>query len=381
MSAGQLSFRLSLLVGSIFLALGLFLPFWPVFLELRGMTAVEIGILLAAATWVKILGVPFWGRIADRSGNTRGVLLLLGLASLLAYLYLGLAGGFLLLLIGHIFLGFVYNPLIPLTDAEILSAGRRRGIDYGRVRLWGSVAFVAGNLAGGALLELEGGRWFLGAILASLLLAAGAAASLPRAEKPNSDSAPLQWRLLLTNGNFLRLVLIAGFLQSSHAAYYAVSSLTWLAAGHSETTIAWLWAEGVLVEIALLAVSGRLMVRTKPADLLLLAGAAGVLRWTVTGLSSDLGVLIAAQALHALTFAAAHLGAVLLIAKTVPSGAAASGQAIYTALQGGIMMGLALLAAGFLYDISPASAFAAMAVLSGLGLIFGLLWHRRLALP
>ncbi|GAB5470995.1 MAG: 3-phenylpropionate MFS transporter [Rhodospirillales bacterium] len=379
MTSLQLSLRLSILVGAIFMALGLFLPFWPVLLEMRGMDAAEIGILLAVATWIKIVGVPFWGRMADRRGDARSVLLFLALASLAAYLFLGAAAGFFLLLLGHLLLGFVYNPLIPITDSEILRAGRTSAVDYGRVRLWGSCAFVAGNLAGGGLVELDQGRWFLAAILASLLVAAAAAYSLPPAAASRPPPLRGAWRLLLGDRRFLCLVLIAGCLQASHAAYYAVSSLAWLAAGHSETTIALLWAEGVVVEILLLAYSGRLLARFGAAQLLIIAGAAGVLRWSATAATAELSVLVAAQALHALTFAAAHLGAVHLIARSVPSGAAASGQALYTALQGGIMMGLALLAAGFLYEISAAAAFTAMAVLSAMGFVLALLWRRRLA--
>lgn len=379
MSDSALTLRFSLLVAAVFLALGLYLPFWPVLLESRGMTAGEIGLLLAAATWVKILGVPFWGRVADRSGDARRILAGLALASMAAYLGLGASEGFLLLLLGHLFLGFVYNPLIPIADAEILRAGPGRGVDYGRVRLWGSVTFVLGSLIGGALVEPAEGRWFLATILASLLLAALAALSLPPAPKRRPPPLAGAWRLLLTDRRFLALVLVAGCLQASHAAYYAVSSIAWIAAGLSEETVSWLWAEGVIVEVVLLAAGSRILGRLGPVGLLVLGGAAGTLRWSLTALSADLGLLVAVQALHALTFAASHLGAVHLISRSVPAAAANSGQALYTALQGGVMMGLALLLAGALYEVSAAASFLAMACLSAAGLLLALLWRRLLA--
>lgn len=381
MSARALSLRYSLLIGGIFLVLGLFLPFWPVLLEARGLDAGEIGVLLAATTWVKIVAVPLWGRLADRRGDARSVLLLLGLLSLLAYLWLGFNAAFLLLLLGHLLLGIAFNPLIPLTDSAILQAAPRQGIDYARIRLWGSVTFILGNLVGGELVGIAQGVWFIAAIAASLLLVIGAAFSLPKVPRRARPSTAGTWRLLLSDRRFLVLVLVAGCFQSSHAAYYAVSSLAWLAEGHSESTIAWLWAEGVLVEILLFLVGSRLLLRVGPYRLLLIAGLAGVLRWSGTALSAELPVLVAMQSLHALTFAAAHLGAVTLIARIVPSEAAASGQALYAALQGGIMMGLGLLLAGFLFEISPASSFLAMAGLSAVGFLLALVWHDRLALP
>ncbi len=72
------------------------------------------------------------------------------------------------------------------------------------------------------------------------------------------------------------------------AAYYGFSALHWQAAGLSEATIGWLWAEGVAVEVLLFALSGAVMARASPAALLMLAALAGMLRWTVLASSTDL---------------------------------------------------------------------------------------------
>ncbi|MBC6406556.1 MAG: MFS transporter [Rhodospirillales bacterium] len=372
--------RLSILVGAIFFVLGLTLPFWPVFLELHGMSAGDIGLLLAASTWVKILGVPFWGRMADRRQDTRTVLLLLALLSLSVYLWFGAVTGFLLFLIGHLLLGFVVNPLVPLSDSEILKAGRSRGLDYGRIRLWGSIAFIAGNLAGGALIEPDRGYWYLASLAAGMALTACAAASLPRAPRDRRPLPAGPWRVLLTDRPFLFLILIAGLLQASHAAYYALSALIWREAGLSDSTIAWLWAEGVLAEIAFLAFGSRVLACLGHRGLLLLAAAGGILRWSVMAVMTDLTALIAIQSLHALTFAAAHLGAVTLIVQIVPASAAASGQALAAALQGGVMMGLALFLAGELSEVSSAGAFFTMAGFSGIALVLTLCRWQGLSL-
>ncbi len=381
MSNLALSIRYSLIVGGIFLVLGLALPFWPVFLEERGQNPGEIGLLLAAATWIKVIALPLWGRMADKRGDTRSILMLLGLLSLLAYLWLGANAAFLPLLLGHLVLGFVFNPLIPIADSSILQAASKQGIDYARVRLWGSVSFILGNLIGGELVSRAGGQWFIGVIAFSLLLVAVTAFTLPKAPPRQRSAPPRTWRLLLSDRRFMTLVAVGGCFQASHAAYYAVSSILWLGEGLSESTIAWLWAEGVLVEILLFAVGAKLLAGLGPFRLLLIAGLAGILRWSVTAVSADLTVLVAMQSLHALTFAAAHLATVTLIAQIVPRGAAASGQALHVALQGGIIMGLALLLAGFLFEVSPASAFLAMAALSGLGFLLALVWRRHLLLP
>src|ERR1700757_3497561 len=54
--------RLSAFYATIFLVTGIQLPYWPVWLVSRGFGAREIGLLLAAGIWVKVLVTPASGR-------------------------------------------------------------------------------------------------------------------------------------------------------------------------------------------------------------------------------------------------------------------------------------------------------------------------------
>src|SRR3546814_8893414 len=81
-----------------------------------------------------------------------------------------------------------------------------------------------------------------------------------------------------------------------------------------------LWAEGVIAEVLLFACGAKVVQRLGPARMLLLGALAGVVRWTLLAASTDLAVLFAAQALHAFTFGAAHLGAIAFIARAAPAG-------------------------------------------------------------
>jgi PPP family 3-phenylpropionic acid transporter len=57
--------RLSAFYAAVFLVAGIQLPFWPVWLPSRGLTATGIGMLLAAAIWAKVLATPAIGAVAD----------------------------------------------------------------------------------------------------------------------------------------------------------------------------------------------------------------------------------------------------------------------------------------------------------------------------
>jgi PPP family 3-phenylpropionic acid transporter len=213
--------------------------------------------------------------------------------------------------------------------------------------------------------------------LGALGLTVLAALALPGRRDPPRKAARSSPFALLRNRRFLLFLGAASLLQASHAAYYGFSALHWQAAGLSEVTIGWLWAEGVIAEVLLFAFSGAVLARTGPAALLTLAAGAGMLRWTVLAASTDLSFLIAVQALHGLTFGAAHLGAMHFVARAAPPGLTATAQSLYSAVSGGIAMGLAMLLAGALYEAAAGRAFLAMAVLSAGGLVLALLLQRR----
>jgi PPP family 3-phenylpropionic acid transporter len=94
------------------------------------------------------------------------------------------------------------------------------------------------------------------------------------------------------------------------------------------------------------------------------------------GLVPGLLPAFALQLLHALTFGATHFGAMNFLSRTVPPGAAASAQALYSGASAGIGSGLVMLGAGALYATYGGGAYFFMAALSAVGLL-GVVWFAR----
>jgi PPP family 3-phenylpropionic acid transporter len=116
------------------------------------------------------------------------------------------------------------------------------------------------------------------------------------------------------------------------------------------------------------AFSGAVMRRIGPVELIALGSGAAVLRWLAMGFDPPLGVLMLLQASHALTYSAAHLGAIHFIGRFVPEGQSGTAQALYASVTGGIGLGGAMLIAGPLYADYGGRAYWAMAVLAGVAL-------------
>lgn len=373
-----MALRFSLYYAAVFLAVGIYAPFWPAWLGHRGLDAGEIGLVASAAIWTRALGTPVIAHFADRTGAYRRIIAVSAAGGACAYAALGLADGFWPLLAGNLVAGSLFMALIPLGESlASRSAGPRR-FDYGRVRLWGSITFILAAYLGGAAIERGGDAVTLYIMIAALCLSLAAGARLPERRRAAAVATRLPALALLGDRRFLVFILAVSLLQSSHALLYLFATIHWREAGIGNAVIGALWAEGVIAEIALFAFSGAVVARLGPARLMLLAAAAGVLRWTALAETTDVLALACVQWLHGLTFGAAHLAAMHHMLRTVPEHMSASAQSLYSGFAIGLAMGLAMLAGGWLFEAEGGAAFRAMAVLSAAGGVAAL-WLGRLS--
>ena len=371
--------RFALFYAAVFLTIGIYLPYWPLWLESRGLGPAEICSVLAAGSWVKLISNPLAGQIADRWGRPRETLALLTAATVILFSGFLLIRDFWMIFALQLAAAACFQPLIPLSESRTMQAVLGEGQDYGRIRLWGSITFVVGVLAMGWGVEVLPADGILWLLLAGLGLTLVAALILPPARGARSEPGPSGLSWFWRNPDFLAVLGCAALLQSSHALYYGFSAVAWKGAGLSGLAIGCLWSLGVLAEVVFFAVSTRVISRFGVWPLLCVAAAAGVMRWSVTGITTAVPALVAVQLLHAATFAAGHLAAVWFIARRSPPDLAATAQSLYAALAGGIAMGTMMLAAGWLYGRFGLEAFFAMATISALGLIWAVLLRSVIA--
>ncbi|HQF30880.1 MAG TPA: MFS transporter [Hyphomicrobiales bacterium] len=359
--------RLSFFYGALFLSIGVYLPFFPVWLSSRGLSESEIGAVLAAPLVVRILFTPISGAIADRQASRKGMLVLYCWLALLGFSILGAVSGFVATLLAVAFTAVFWSSVMPLTEALALVGVRRYKADYGRMRLWGSATFIIANFAAGAALDLWPTGIVYWLILGTVAFAAMSAHGLPRVPSADpvgttgvAEIAAPGARAVLANPAFLAMLGASALTQASHAMMYTFGSIYWQARGFSGLSIGVLWALGVIAEITLFAVSGRVLARISPVGLMAVGAGAAVLRWSLMPLEPPLAVTAILQLLHGLTFGAAHLGIVHFIARSVPERYSGSAQSLnFTAM--GACMALATYASGQLYKAAGAAAFGAMA--------------------
>jgi PPP family 3-phenylpropionic acid transporter len=376
--------RLASFYAAAFFLVGIQLPFWPIFLAGRGLGVGEIGFVLAAALWIKVLVNPLAGLLADRSGRRRGVMILFAAINLAGFVLFVPAHGFWPLLLVNALTTSAASSLLPLGETLALGIVYARRLDYGRIRLWGSVSFILGSLGAGVFVAAESSEIVLALLIGAAALNVVSCLALPSPAAAPRDAVRADWRRLLLDRRQLLFLSAATAIQASHSVYYGFGTLNWYALGYSPQAIGWLWAEGVVAEIVLFAAGAWLLARLGPAQLLVLAGGAGAVRWGVMAGEIPLALLIVAQAMHALTFGAAHLGAMHFMARALPAEWSATGQSIYAAVVSGIGFGLVMAFSGKLYGAFGTGAYLVMAAIAGLGagagIALGRVWHgERLA--
>lgn len=377
MSAPYAAPRLALVYVGLFAAVGFHLPFWPVWLRDQGLTAGEIGVLLAVTFFTKILTNPAVGHWVDRRGDRRWPMVLLSAGSALSFALYALADGFWALLAVTVLAGGFFASMMPVGDNLTMIYAMREKLDYGRIRLWGSLAFIAAASGGGWLLEGRPSDLVLWLITGGLVLTWVACLTAPDIRTRHDGAKPQPIGPLLGNRLYLLFLLSASLLQASHMIYYGFATLHWQAAGLPGWFIGLLWAEGVIAEILLFAFSGRVVGALGPALLLLLAGAGGAVRWSVLAVTTEPAALVAVQWLHALTFGCMHLGAMHFVNRCAPPGLSARAQTLYSSVTMGIAAGIGMVFAGQLYDALHGAAFFTMAALSAGGAAAAAVLRRR----
>ncbi|EOJ9614285.1 3-phenylpropionate MFS transporter [Serratia nevei] len=358
---------LALSYFTYFFSYGIFLPFWGVWLKGEGIAPETIGMLLGAGLVARFLGsLLIAPRVKDPSHlvSALRLLALLTLAFAVGFCF-GNGWGWLMLVIAGFNLFF--SPLVPLTDALAATWQKQIRMDYGRVRLWGSLAFVIGSALTGQLVAV----WGHNAILYSLIFSVLAMllgmllkpSVMPQGEARTHSGTERSLWALLKEGPVWRFLLCVTLLQGAHAGYYSFGSIYWQEAGYSASTIGYLWSLGVVAEVIIFASSNVLFRRWNARNLLLLSACCGVLRWSLMAYSTELGWLLLIQILHCGTFTVCHLAAMRFIAARQGQEVIQL-QAVYSALAMGGGIAVMTVIAGFLFEHWQGGVFWVMAAVA-----------------
>ena len=365
MSSRIFTLRLSAFNAFLFLGSGIQLPFLPLWLKDKGLSGSEIALVVALMMAVRIVALPIGTFVADLTGNRKLVITFAAFGTFAAYLLMNFMSGFLPILVTGMLAAALLAPVVPLSESLALDGSAHYGIDYGRIRMWASLSFLAGSLISGALLEVIP----VNAVILLIATAQGVGALITLVlphdwalKKPPAGPYSMKAVLaVVTSGTFFIFLAAVSIGQSSHGLLYAMGSVYFDQLGYSKFSIGKLWAASVITEILMFAFSRHFYRAFGPLRLIVIGTACAVIRWTVIGLGPPIAIMFLVQMLHAGSFGLTHLGTMHYIRENVPERMRNTVQGLYSALSSGVLMSATMWSSGPLYQEFGGHAFFVMA--------------------
>lgn len=329
--------RLSSFYFAYYALIGAFTPYWSLFLDERGIEPALIGVLMSLWYATRILAPSAWSFLAARSTRPVRWLRIGCIAALVTYLPflfpLGLTG----LVIAMLAWCSFFNAVMPQFEALTLSHLEGRTEHYGRIRVWGSIGFIAVVGAFGFAFDHVAVAylpWLMLPLLGGLV-----AASLHNEYGKRSVDAEQAegFSTLLWRREVIVFLALAFLMQISFGPYYTFFSLFLAEHGYKHSALGAFWALGVAVEIGVFVFSAPLLSRFPARRVVLIALALAAVRWVATALwPENLLLMCLAQLSHAITFGAFYAACMQLMAEYFPGRAAGHGQGVFYGFSSGV---------------------------------------------
>ena len=336
--------RLSAYYFIYFAFFGVFGPYFGLYLQSLSLSAWDIGLLMSQMQLMRVFGPFLSGWLADRMVERIQVIRLASLLALITFLSFFFLSGFVALLLATAILSFFWTAVLPLLEALTFDHLREDSARYSRIRLWGSIGFIAAVTGTGVLLDRQPLSSLLGACVVTLLGILLCAWLVPESPPNRQGSA------LAPIGKFLRQKRVKALfcgcfaMSMAHGAYYIFYSIYLADHGYSKSLVGGLWSLGVVAEIAILFFMARVMRRFSLRMILLASFAAAGARFSLIGVGVEYPLaLVAAQLLHGLTFGSFHAAAITAVNRWFPGSMRVRAQALYASLTfgaGGLIGGL-----------------------------------------
>lgn len=352
--------------AALYASIAVILTFFPLWIQRRGLTAPQIGTILAIGHLVKAISIPLSSHVASRlgGGDKRFALFMIALtlASTSSYL---LTSDFATVFAAYVVVTAFSCNIMPLGELLVLPIIKQRGYDYGSLRRWGSISVIFISIAAGAVVDL----YPIDSVICMLLLSYAILflSVLPLPVVPARRSAQNATPLLsvLRTPGFILFLASAATSQAAHGFFYGYATIYWLSGGISAQTAGLLWAGGVASEVIVFSYGRRFAAKWPPEKTIAIACLVGVFRWSLLAGSGGIGTAIVVQALQGGTLALTQMGVANYINQHVSAELVAAATGLYSWCAYSVFMAVSVYVAGRFYNELHGGIFALAAAACG----------------
>lgn len=356
-----------------FAFIGAFAPYWSLYLKSLSFNALQIGVLMSLLHVTRIFAPTAWGYLADHTGKRMLIVQLAAITGLVSYCGVFFGESFLWMFAIMMLMSFFWSASLPLIEATTLSHLGKSTARYGSIRSWGSLGFVLAVIGIGYLLDATEIALLLWVVLGFKLGIVIFSWRIPEAEIASHSTDALSVQQIFKQPGVLAFFSACLLMAFAHGPYYTFYSIYLVDYGYSKGAIGWLWAIGVICEIGVFFLMPRVMHRFSLKQILAFSFTCAVARFLMIGWGVEWPtVMLMAQILHAATYGAHHVAAMMAVHYFFRGRHQAKGQAFYTSFTFGVGGTLGGVFSGYAWEwLGPGFTFSmsAVAALVGLGLI------------
>lgn len=372
--SNKLHFNLSSFYFIYYFFVGLFVPFWGLFLSHKTFTPLEIGFLLSFFQLTRIFAPNLWGWLADHTETRLKWIKLTAFIGFIGFIGIFWAESFFQYFLIMMVMSVFTSSTLPLAESLTLSHLSTTNGHYSKIRAWGSCGFILASLGFGFFFDIYGIEYLLIVLLLVQFFIFICSFIIP--DKPYSKAKFLKnsFIKILMKKEVVILFISCALMVTSHGLLYNFYSIYLSESGYSNSTIGLLWALGVVCEIFIFMKIPAVIKYVNFKQILLFSLLIAVIRFFIIGLFIDYQFLIIiAQIMHAFTFGSFHVASIEMVNKFFVNKNHARGQAFYNSITYGLGGSIGGLGGGYViqtYSSSLAFTLSAVFPLVGFVLIY-----------
>ncbi len=344
-----------LIIGSqyflYFSVMGIFLPYFNLYCYHLKFSGFQIGALSAIRSVGLILFSLGWGALADRFKIRRPIYISCNFISTAIWAFYFYTTDFWAMLVITVFYGIFYSPIISFLEAFTMDVLGTEKKSYGRLRAWGTIAFISTVIVLGRIIDLYSIEVILLLIFAVSIAQAVISTKIPDIQIKEQTSFSVNVKVLLSP-RFVVFLFCAFLMLVSHGTYYGFYSIHLENLGYGNTFIGISWALASIAEILVMLKSNSIFKRFSLDNVLVFSFLAAALRWLGLFFAVSPAALLLLQLFHAVTYGTFHVASILYIDSLTPDETKTLGQAVNNATTYGLGLMVGFFINGYLFEIT-----------------------------
>ena len=340
-----------------FFGVGVMLPFVNIFYDSVGIEGFRLGILNASPRVAAMIMPFFFGAIADKyKVEKRLIFFSTLLASFIAF-FLWNIREFWFLFFLITFYYCLKSPVVPIVENLCLKEAKKSGVDYGKIRWWGSLGFIVAALTTGKVIDIFEENYIFLLVSISGLVSGFFILLVPKNnEKKQSFFFSHLFASIWKDKNLLRFFFVSTIVSATSGPFGLYFSIHLKSLGLSSFLIGFAWILGVVSEIFFLFFAGKIRSYIGVKIMIIIGILATAIRWELIAIIDDIFFLISTQVLHGLTFGILHPASIQYIDTQSTKETKNTVQSLYSASTYGIGSTIGVLSAGafinyYSYDV------------------------------